>query len=273
MGITAEGARSSYAADAVLGFHGVDVEYKTEAGRVPALRNLSMTIHHNEFVTAIGPSGCGKSTLLKVASRVLSPTRGTVTALGASIEEADLEGQLGYVFQKPLLLPWRTALGNVLFPLEIMHGRTSTAHEQQARSTLRVTGLEGFEDARPHQLSGGMQQRVSLARALVIQPQLFLMDEPFAALDEITRESMQEELLRIWQADRTTILFITHNIEEAVLLSDRVVVLSGRPGTVVHEETIPLQRPRGDEVRRAPEFIDTVQKLRAMLRTSTGARP
>ena len=207
------------------------LQYRTKSSVVAALDAVSMDIPPRSFVSIVGPSSCGKTTLLKVLSGVLRATRGRVFLDGRSIEEANLSGKIGHVFQRPLLLPWRTALGNVLLTTEI--ARKEMPLEQriaEARRWLSLTGLAGFEDRLPHELSGGMQQRVSLCRALAFRPPILMMDEPFAALDEITRETMQEELLRLWSVTESTVIFVTHSITEAVLLSERVIVLTARPG-------------------------------------------
>lgn len=245
----------------------VGVTYFSEKGAVEALSGVSLDVSENSFVSVIGPSGCGKSTFLKVVSKVLRPTTGSLHVWGVDLTEADLTGALSYVFQRPLLLPWRTALGNVLLPLEVLHdGANRAEHEEKARDVLQLTGLDDFRDKLPHELSGGMQQRVSLARALVVEPKLLLMDEPFGALDEITREAMQEELLRIWERTRNTILFITHNIQEAVLLSDQVVVMSKRPGRVLKIENIEFDRPRDESLRDASRYHEMVHDIRELLR-------
>jgi NitT/TauT family transport system ATP-binding protein len=180
--------------------------------------------------------------------------------------QVDLAGRLSFVFQKPLLLPWRTALQNVLLPLEILKGKLQQDERRLAREALELTGLGGFAESYPWQLSGGMQQRVSLARALVIQPELLLMDEPFSALDEITREGLQAQLLGIWERAKSATLFITHNVEEAVLLSDWVTVMSGRPGAVIRTVAVDLPRPRTLDVRREVRHMELVEEVRQALR-------
>lgn len=254
----------------LIDLENVSLHYRTKAGVVQALSEVSMSVSHNEFVSVIGPSGCGKTTLLKIISKVLRVSSGNVRINGIPLGRVDLTGKLSHVFQRPLLLPWRSALKNVLLPLEVTHSRLREEDIDRAKRMLILTGLESFEGMAPHELSGGMQQRVSLARALVIEPEILLMDEPFAAIDEITRETMQGELLRIWQNTRNTILFITHNIEEAVLLADRVVVLSARPGTVVKTLDVDLPRPRSEGVREAPRFREMVKALRNLLRIPGG---
>jgi NitT/TauT family transport system ATP-binding protein len=256
---------------------GLSLQYRTKGGSVSALENVSVDIPPRSFVSVVGPSGCGKTTLLKVLSGVLKPTSGSVRLDDTSIEQADLSGKVGYVFQRPLLLPWRTALQNVLLTTEIARKSISLSkREAEARQWLALTGLSGFEDRLPHELSGGMQQRVSLCRALAFQPSILLMDEPFAALDEITREVMQEELLRLWSVTESTVIFITHSISEAVLLSERVIVMTARPGRVDEIIDIPFARPRDEELRGRPEFAGFVQHIRGKLhkrQVPVGAEP
>jgi NitT/TauT family transport system ATP-binding protein len=234
---------------------------------VEALRGIHLPVEENAFVTVVGPSGCGKSTLLKVVSGVLTPTRGSVYLNGQDLRGVSLEGKFGFVFQRPLLLPWRTALENVMLPGEVVAKHLSRAERREkALRLLELTGLKGFEDRYPHELSGGMAQRVSLSRALSFEPSILLMDEPFGALDEITREAMQGELLRIWGQIRGTILFVTHSIGEAVLLSDRLVVMSPRPGVILENIEIPFRRPRSETLRGEPEFVRIVEHIRGLLR-------
>jgi NitT/TauT family transport system ATP-binding protein len=232
---------------------------------VEALADIGLAVEPNAFVSVIGPSGCGKSTLLKIVCGVLRQSSGEVRIDGRPLQRADISGRFGFVFQRPLLLPWRSALSNVLLPLEVVRSRVGAAERAKACEFLDLVGLADFGDASPHELSGGMQQRVALARALVIEPEILLMDEPFSALDEITREAMQAQLLEIWQQTRTTVLFVTHHIEEAVLLSERVVVLSNRPGTVVRTIDVDLPRPRDAEIREDPRFRQIVRELRSLL--------
>jgi NitT/TauT family transport system ATP-binding protein len=252
----------------------VDVRYRTRDGSVTALQQVSIEIPSRSFVSVVGPSGCGKTTLLKIVSGLLRPSSGRVLLDGQPLEQATLEGQFGFVFQRPLLLPWRTALENVALSSEIVQKSRSRAERlAEARRWLGIVGLEGFEDRHPHELSGGMQQRVSLCRALAFRPRILLMDEPFAALDEITRETMQDELLKMWAHLENTILFITHSISEAVLLSERVVILSPRPGRVEEIIDIPFPRPRSESLRGQREFTELVQHIRAKLRPAPAGGP
>jgi NitT/TauT family transport system ATP-binding protein len=245
---------------------GLSLQYRTKGGSVSALQDVSVDVPPRSFVSVVGPSGCGKTTLLKVLSGVLKPTSGSVSLDNKPIEQTDLSGKIGYVFQRPLLLPWRTALQNVLLTTEVARKDVPLAErEAEARQWLALTGLSGFEDRLPHELSGGMQQRVSLCRALALRPAILLMDEPFAALDEITREVMQEELLQLWSATESTVIFITHSISEAVLLSERVIVMTARPGRVDEIIDIPFPRPRDEELRGRPEFTGLVQHIRSKL--------
>ncbi|HET6318882.1 MAG TPA: ABC transporter ATP-binding protein, partial [Chloroflexota bacterium] len=224
-------------------FDRCSVTFCGSAGAVEALRGVTLSVKRGEFVSLIGPSGCGKSTLLRLAADVLAPTDGAVSVLGESPSAARRARRFSMVFQDPVLLPWRTVQQNVELPLELA-GRPRAVRRSGAERTLDLVGLTGFERARPAQLSGGMRQRVAIARALTLEPALLLMDEPFAAVDEITRDRLNLELLGIWERTRAAVLFVTHSIEEAVYLSDRVIVLSQRPGRVSAELAIDLPRPR-----------------------------
>ncbi len=222
------------------------------------LDNIDLAVGPREFVSLLGPSGCGKTTLLKIIGGLVTRTEGDVQIDGAPIAQARRERKFGFVFQDPTLLPWRTVIGNATLLLDTTGER---GRDEEVAALLRTVGLEGFEDHYPAQLSGGMRQRVALARALALSPEILLMDEPFAALDAITRERMAEELLRIWDQSRT-VVFVTHSISEAVLLSDRVVVLSGRPGRTLADVTIDLPRPRDAELRTSEPFIEYERLLR-----------
>jgi NitT/TauT family transport system ATP-binding protein len=248
----------------------LSVRFKTARDTVNALDDVSFEIPARSFITIVGPSGCGKTTLLKVLSGVLSPTSGSVKFDGKVIDRQNVVGQVGYVFQRPLLLPWRTALENVMLTLEVARKQMSRAERlAEAHKWLEITGLKGFEDHYPNELSGGMQQRVSISRALAFRPRLLLMDEPFAAVDEITRETLQEELLQLWTKVETTVVFITHSIPEAVLLSERIVVMSARPGRVIEQIEVPLARPRSEETRGLPPFHELAAHIRHLLRGDT----
>ncbi len=250
-----------------ISINDLSVRYRTKGSSVTALQHVSLDIPRNSFVSIVGPSGCGKTTLLKVLSGVLRPSSGEVRFDGKTLAEADLSGKIGYVFQRPLLLPWRTAVENVALTLEVVQKDLSREERlAEARRWLGLVGLAGFEDQLPNELSGGMQQRVSLCRALAFKPPILMMDEPFAALDEITRETMQEELLRLWSITESSVIFITHSISEAVLLSERIVVMSARPGKVDEIIDVPFPRPRGEELRGSAAFTDLVQYIRHKLR-------
>jgi len=231
--------------------HGVGKTFGQGPGAVEALRDVSFEVGEGEFVSLVGPSGCGKSTLLRVLAGITDWDRGEVRLRGEDPRATRLP--VGMVFQAPVLLPWRTVLQNVLLPLE-MAGVNHRAHEARARELVAWVGLAGFEGKRPYQLSGGMEQRVALCRALVTDPILLLADEPFGALDAMTRDRLNLELQRIWMATRKTVLFVTHSIPEAVYLSDRIVVMTGRPGRVFKTATVALPRPRELALQDTPEF-------------------
>ena len=216
--------------------------------------NVNLSVKEGEFVSIVGPSGCGKTTLLRVVNGLMPPSSGQIFLDGKEQTGADNDLVMGFVFQGAALLPWRTSLKNVLLGLE---GRTSSKEaEEAARHYLNLVGLSGFENHYPHQLSGGMQQRINLARALAVNPRILLMDEPFAALDAQTRIFMQLELLRIWSQTKKTVIFITHMISEAILLSDRVIVFSHRPGRVRSEFPVPLARPRNLDIKSDHRFVE-----------------
>ena len=249
---------------------------RLDYGDVRALDGIDLKVRRGEFVVVVGPSGCGKTSLLRIAAGLLPPTDGAVRVLGGTAAAAQAGKRLGLVAQTPALLPWRDVRANIALPESVNRSANGPAADPEA--LIRLVGLEGFERARPHELSGGMQQRVALARALVVDPDLLLMDEPFAALDEITREQMRYELLRVWShapgagATAKTVLFVTHSVTEAVALADRVVVLSPRPGRIAAELTIDLPRPRRPDDERAPAFLDAVDRIRALLRTAPADR-
>ena len=243
----------------------VSMVFATSAGSVQALANVTLEVERGDFVSLIGPSGCGKSTLLRLIADVLQPTAGSIEVRGGPAMHARLAREFGFVFQHPGLLLWRTAQANVSLPLEV--GGWGRRHDppHQPDELLSLVGLKGFEHAYPRQLSGGMQQRVSIARALVTGPPILLMDEPFGALDEITRDHLNQELLRIWVATGTTILFVTHSIPEAVYLSNRVFVFTPRPGRVLEQVRIDLPSPRAPSIKDTPEFVKHTSTLRRAL--------
>ena len=232
---------------------------------VTALTGINLDIRPGEFVSFIGPSGCGKSTLLRVIADLTTPTSGQVSVNGKTPEQARLDREYGFIFQAATLYEWRTITKNVQLPLEIMGYSESERHER-AQRMLEMVELGRFGNHYPNQLSGGMQQRASIARALAFEPKLLLMDEPFGALDEFTRDRMNMELLRIWQQTGTTILFVTHSIAEAAFLSNRVVIMSARPGRIKSVIDIKLPYPRQFETREEPAYYDYVTQIRETLR-------
>ena len=253
-------------ADAVV-LRGLSVRFATERGSVVALERVDASLPRGSVTTLLGPSGCGKSTLLRVVADLIQPASGSVVVLGGSPEEARRGRRLGIVFQDPALLPWRSALDNVKLPLEIgWHGRPRPENgDGRAREALELVGLGGRLNAYPHELSGGMRQRVAIARALVCEPDILLMDEPFGALDEITRDQLNVELLRIWRATGTTILFVTHSIPEAIYLGQQVLMLRTTPGRVHGLFPVELPEPRDLRVRDTPEFTAIAARLRREL--------
>jgi NitT/TauT family transport system ATP-binding protein len=235
---------------------------------VAALAEVDLEVMKSEFVVVVGPSGCGKTTLLRLVSGIVSPTSGQVRF------EADSSARtpnIGMVFQSPVLMPWLTTLRNIMFPARLL-GRPAKEYEARARGLISLVGLAGFENHYPWQLSGGMQHRAALARALLTEPEILLMDEPFAALDILTREQMAVELSRIWAVRRTTVLFITHSIEEAVFLADRVVVLSSRPGRIIGDLAIEVERPRTWQMLVVPEIARLVAEVREQLAAPAGGQ-
>jgi len=242
-----------------------DVTKEFGRGGVTALRGIGLQVGAGEFVTLIGPSGCGKSTLLRVIGDLIEPTAGEVVVNGKSAHQARRERDYGIVFQDAVLYDWRTVAKNIALPLEML-GWDRRRRSERVRRMLELVELTGFEDHHPWQLSGGMQQRVSIARALAFDPPLLLMDEPFGALDEMTRERLNMELLRIWEASGSTVVFVTHSISEAVFLSTRVVVMSPRPGRITGVVDIDLPQPRVAETREQPRFFELVTAVRDRLR-------
>ena len=244
---------------------GLSLVFATADTPVIALSNIDLSIRRGEFVSFIGPSGCGKTTLMRVIADLEQQTEGEITVNGVSPREARLARAYGYVFQAPALYAWRSVLANVTLPLEIMKLPRA---ERLARATkyLEMVGLTGFERKFPWQLSGGMQQRVSIARALSFEPQLLLMDEPFGALDEITRDHLNEQLLRLWEKTNKTVIFVTHSIAEAVFLSTRIVVMSPRPGRIMEVIDCNLPKGRDLDARETPQFLEVAHKVRVALR-------
>ncbi len=240
----------------------VSKTYRANSRVVHALEDISFSVEPNEFVTFVGPSGCGKSTLLKIIGGLLDRSAGDVTVKGGRVHGPRRD--IGIMFQTAVLFDWRTALENVLLPVEVLR-LEGPAYRARARAILQMVGLEGFEDSYPHQLSGGMQQRVSLSRALVYEPDVLLMDEPFGALDEFTRERLNLEIQRIWLEQRKTVLFVTHNITEAVFLSDQILVMTPRPGRAARIVRVPFPRPREIRLMKTPEFASLVFEIREIL--------
>jgi NitT/TauT family transport system ATP-binding protein len=243
----------------------VSLTFETADGKVDALSNVSLQIADGEFVSFIGPSGCGKTTMLRVIADLQQPTAGTLLVNGMSAERARLARRYGYVFQAPALFPWRTIEKNLKLPLEVM-GFSDSEQRQRAARYLALVNLTGFERKFPWQLSGGMQQRVSIARALSFDPVLLLMDEPFGALDEIVRDHLNEQLLQLWDKTGKTVLFVTHSIPEAVFLSSKIVVMSPRPGRIIDIIDCNFPRDRTLEIRETPEFLKIAQRVRVGLR-------
>jgi NitT/TauT family transport system ATP-binding protein len=244
---------------------GVGKVFGTGDAAVTALESLDLTIRQGEFVSLIGPSGCGKSTFLRIIGDLTSPTSGTLSINGKPAERARLDRDYGMVFQAPVLMDWRTIAKNIELPLEIM-GYSSDERKRRSADLLKLVELEAFAERHPWELSGGMQQRVAIARALSFDPKLLLMDEPFGALDEMTRERMNAELMSIWRRTGTTIVFVTHSIPEAVFLSTRVVVMSARPGRISQVIDVDLPADRSVETRESERYFRLVTRVREALR-------
>jgi NitT/TauT family transport system ATP-binding protein len=257
-------AEADAPAAAAVDLRGVGRTFTTRRGDVVALQDIDLTINRGEFVSLIGPSGCGKSTLLRIIADLLQPTTGQVQVNGKPARRARLDQDYGIAFQQAGLLDWRTVLANIELPLEL-HGADRDKRKARARELADLVGLSDFAKHRPPQLSGGMQQRVAIARALAESPALLLMDEPFGALDEMTRERMQNELVRIAGETQAAVVFVTHSIPEAVFLSDRVVVMSPRPGRIADIVPVDLG-PRTDDTREAPRFYAAITQVREALR-------
>jgi NitT/TauT family transport system ATP-binding protein len=245
-----------------ISLEGVHKAYLTSSGRTVALQDVNLAIAKDEFVALVGPSGCGKSTLLRIVSALIKPSKGKVALDGNSISAPSRD--VGIVFQQAVLLPWRTVLDNVLLPAEILGLDMSKARDR-AQQLIDMVHLTGFEKRLPNELSGGMQQRAAICRALIHSPSVLLMDEPFAALDAMTREELGFELMRIWAIEKKTIIFVTHNISEAILLADRVVAMSPRPGRISEIVEIELPRPRTLDMEFTPQFKGYSDRVRAVI--------
>jgi NitT/TauT family transport system ATP-binding protein len=253
------------APDAAIEINGLSLRFDTADGPVQALSDVSLKVAHGDFVSFIGPSGCGKTTLLRAVADLESPTSGSIRVNGMSPREARAIRAYGYVFQAPALYPWRTVARNIALPLEIM-GFSRAEREARVAKGLELVNLAGFGGKYPWQLSGGMQQRASIARALSFDPDLLLMDEPFGALDEIVRDMLNQQLLRLWDVTGKTVLFVTHSIPEAVFLSTHIVVMSPRPGRIYDVIECNFPRDRALDIRETPEFLAIANRVRQGLR-------
>ena len=247
----------------MIQIQGVHKMFDLADGGTYALRDVSLTIREGEIVSLIGPSGCGKTTLLYCISGLESIVKGRILFDGTPVE-GPRSGEVGLVFQKAVLLGWRTVMDNALLPIEVF-GRPRAHYVDRARELIELVGLTGFADYLPGKLSGGMQQRAAIVRALIFEPRVLLMDEPFGALDALTREHMNMLLLRVWERTGKTIVFVTHDLEEAAFLSDRVVVMTSRPGTVREIVSVPLPRPRTIDMRYSEDFVRLARQLRGLL--------
>jgi NitT/TauT family transport system ATP-binding protein len=245
-----------------LELRNISMLYTQRGRRFEAIRDVSIAVDAGEFISLVGASGCGKTTLLRIVDGLITPTRGEVSVDGTPVTRPGPDR--GFVFQQDALFPWRTVLDNVIFGLEVQ-GRKKSEARTRADDLIRLVGLRGFEQHFPHELSGGMRQRANLARALTIDPDVLLMDEPFASLDAQTREIMQSELLRIWRSNRKTVMFVTHQIDEAVYLADRVVVMTSRPGQIKAVLDVDIPRPRDLSVKRTPRFLELVDEIWKMI--------
>jgi NitT/TauT family transport system ATP-binding protein len=248
----------------IIAFGGVSHTFIARDGRrVPALADITLAVERHEFVAVIGPSGCGKSTILRLVAGLILPSTGTIAINGSRVVEP--RDEIGIVFQRPTLLPWYDVLGNVVFPMKHKYGSVDRAARERAQQLLALVGLADFARRRPDELSGGMQQRVAIARSLLHDPDILLMDEPFSALDALTRDEMSLELLRIWHERPKTVIFVTHSIPEAILLADRIVLMSPRPAHIREIMTVPLSRPRSLETLTDPVFHELANDIRHKL--------
>ena len=262
---TDQASATPISGDKVIACEGLSLTFETADGPVQALSGIDLDIAKGEFVSLIGPSGCGKTTLLRVIADLEQPTDGSVRINSMTPNEARLKRAYGYVFQAPALYPWRTIAKNIALPLEIM-GFAKEDRAERVRKGLELVNLTGFENKFPWQLSGGMQQRASIARALSFDPDLLLMDEPFGALDEIVRDKLNEQLLRLWEKTQKTVVFVTHSIPEAVFLSTKIVVMSPRPGKIHDVIACNFPKDRTLDIRETPEFLDVANRVRQGLR-------
>ena len=263
----ASSAFVALATAAAVACKGATVRFVGARRSVTAIENISIAVPQGGFLTILGPSGCGKSTLLRLFANLVTPSAGSVSILGDPPSEARRKRTIGFVFQDSTLLPWRSAIDNVSLPLEVGGRHRVAAANRDPRDLLKLVGLSGWEQSLPHELSGGMRQRVSIARALIASPKVLLMDEPFGALDEITRDRLNEELLRIWQETGVTIIFVTHSIYEAAFLGQQVLIMESHPGRVREVVPIDLPEPRRLSVRESPRFAKIAAHLRTVLET------
>jgi len=250
------------AVSAKLEARDISMVFSRRRRQVEALRDVSLRVEAGQFVSIVGASGCGKTTLLRIVDGLATPTSGEILVNGQPVTGPGPDR--GFVFQQDALFPWRTVIDNVVFGLEVQGKRKRDTHER-ADGLIRLVGLSGFEHLFPHELSGGMRQRANLARALTIDPDVLLMDEPFAALDAQTREIMQSELLRIWRSNRKTVLFVTHQIDEAIYLSDKVIVMTSRPGRIKAVIDVDILRPRELSIKRTPRFLELMDEIWKMI--------
>ncbi|SFZ86732.1 NitT/TauT family transport system ATP-binding protein [Devosia enhydra] len=248
-----------------IGIENVSMSFQGRQGPVEALRGINLTIPQNRFISIVGRSGCGKSTLLRIISGLIPQSAGTIRVMGRSTQDYQKEKKFGFVFQEASLFPWKTARDNVRLPLDVIGIGTPAERAARADDLLRLTRLEGFADHYPAQLSGGMRQRVSIARALSYEPEILLMDEPFGALDEFTRREMHDELIRIWQTRPVTVVFVTHSLSEALYLSDAIVVMAPRPGRI--KAVVPVAHPRlaDPDMRHHPDVIAQTRDLERLI--------
>ena len=251
----------SSGSNAVITANGLGLTFTTDDGPVHALSDVNFSFNDGDFVSLIGPSGCGKTTLLRIIADLEQPTAGDIRVNGLTPGEARQNRQYGYVFQAPALYPWRTVESNVMLPLEIM-GFPAAERRERAAKNVALVNLTGFERKYPWQLSGGMQQRCSIARALSFDPKLLLMDEPFGALDEIVRDNLNLQLLRLWRETKKTVVFVTHSIPEAVFLSTKIIVMSPRPGRIIDVIDTGLPKERTLDIRETPEFLKLAHRVR-----------